>query len=160
MRDVLGTEGAIDLIEATVSAGASPASARKWWLGELARRANETGSALDDLPIGPSQVAELQSLVDAGTINDKLAREVIEGVLAGEGDPTVVVESRGLAVVDDDAALSDAVEAAIAANPDVAERIRGGKVQAAGALIGAVMKQMQGRADAAKVRELILTRLG
>ncbi len=160
MRDVLGTEGAIELIDATVAAGASPASARKWWLGELARRANGAGAALDDLAIGPRQVAELQSLVDAGTINDTLAREVIEAVLAGEGDPAAVVEARGLAVVDDDAALSAAVEAAIAANPDVAERIRAGRVQAAGALIGAVMKQMQGRADAAKVRELILARLG
>ncbi len=160
MRDVLGTEGALELIDATVAAGASPASARKWWLGELARRANESGAALDDLAIGPRQVAELQSLVDAGTINDKLAREVIEAVLAGEGDPAAVVEARGLAVVDDDSALSAAVEEAIAANPDVAERIRAGRVQAAGALIGAVMKQMHGRADAAKVRELILARLG
>ena len=160
MRDVLGTEGAIALIDTTVHAGASPASAKKWWLGELARRANEAGALLDDLAITPFQVAELQSLVDAGTINDKLARGVIDAVLGGEGDPRAVVEARGLAVVDDDAALSEAVDAAIAANPGVAERIRAGKVQAAGALIGAVMKQLQGRADAARVRELILTRLG
>jgi aspartyl-tRNA(Asn)/glutamyl-tRNA(Gln) amidotransferase subunit B len=84
---------------------------------------------------------------------------VIEGVLAGEGSPAEVVRSRGLAVVSDDSALSEAVDAAIAANPDVAEKIRGGKVQAAGALIGAVMKQMRGQADAAKVRELILSKL-
>ena len=160
MRDVLGTEGAIALIDATVAAGSSPAAARKWWLGELARRANEAASSLDDLAISPGQVAELQSLVEAGTINDKLAREVIEAVLAGEGDPAHVVEARGLAVVDDDAALSEAVDAAISANPEVAERIRAGKVQAVGALIGAVMKQMQGRADAARVRELILAKLG
>ena len=159
MRDVLGTEGAMSLIDATVAAGASPASAKKWWLGELARRANGSGSVLDELAITPAQVAELQGLVDAGTINDKLAREVIDAVLVGEGDPGTVVVARGLAVVDDEAALADAVDAAIAANPDVAERIRGGKVQAAGALIGAVMKQLQGRADAARVRKLILARL-
>ena len=98
--------------------------------------------------------------MDAGTINDKLARQVIDGVLAGEGGPGDVVEARGLAVGSDDGALTEAVEAAIAANPDVAQRIRDGKVQAAGALIGAVMKAMRGQADAARVRELILARLG
>lgn len=156
MRDVLGTEGAIEVIDATVQAGASPASARKWWLGELARRANEAGSGLDELAITPAQVTQLQGLVDAGSINDKLARQVIDGVLAGEGDPQQVVDARGLAVVSDDGALSEAVDAAIAANPDVAQKIRDGKVQAAGALIGAVMKQMGGRADAGRVRELII----
>ena len=84
---------------------------------------------------------------------------MIEGVLAGEGSPAEVVESRNLAVVSDDGALGAAVDAAIAANPGVADKIRGGKVQAAGALIGAVMKEMRGQADAARVRELILTKL-
>jgi aspartyl-tRNA(Asn)/glutamyl-tRNA(Gln) amidotransferase subunit B len=80
-------------------------------------------------------------------------------VLAGEGEPDEVVTSRGLAVVSDDSALGEAVDRAIAANPDVAEKIRAGKVQAAGALIGAVMKEMRGQADAARVRELILAKL-
>ena len=159
MRDVLGT-GSLDLIADTVAAGAAPTAARKWWSGELARRANAAGVELEDVGISPAQVAELQGLIDAGTINDKLARQVIDGVLAGEGSPAVVVESRGLAVVSDDGALTAAVDAAIAANPDVAERIRAGKVQAAGALIGAVMKAMRGQADAGRVRELILERLG
>ncbi len=159
MRDVVSS-GAIELIEATVAAGCAPQPARKWWVGELARRANETGTELDALAITPTQVAEVQQLVEEGTVNDKLARQVIEGVLAGEGSPAEVVRARGLAVVSDDGALGAAVDAAIAANPDVAEKIRGGKVQAAGALIGAVMKDMRGQADAARVRELILQRLG
>jgi aspartyl-tRNA(Asn)/glutamyl-tRNA(Gln) amidotransferase subunit B len=152
--------GALAVIEATVAAGASAAAARKWWLGELARRANGAGVELGELAITPAQVAEVQALVDAGTVNDKLARQVIDGVLAGEGSPAEVVAGRALAVVSDDGALSAAVDAAIAANPDVAERIREGKLQAAGALIGAVMKDMRGQADAARVRELILARLG
>jgi aspartyl-tRNA(Asn)/glutamyl-tRNA(Gln) amidotransferase subunit B len=158
-RDILGA-GALHLVEATVEAGATPAAARKWWLGELARRARESGVELDELPITPAQVAEIQRLVDAGKINDKLAREVIDGVLAGEGSPEEVVEARGLAVVSDDAALGAAVDQAIEANPEIAEKVRGGKVAAAGALIGAVMKQMRGKADATRVRELILERLG
>jgi len=158
MQDVVNA-GALGMVEATVSAGCQPAAARKWWLTELARRANEAGIELERLGITPAQVAQLQSLVEAGTVNDTLARQVIDGVLAGEGDPGQVVSARGLAVVSDEGALSAAVDRAIADNPDVAARIRAGKVAAAGALIGAVMRQMGGRADAARVRELVLAKL-
>lgn len=160
MRDVHGSPGAIDLIEATIAEGASAASARKWWLTELARRANDAGLGLDEVGMSPAQVAALQRLVDDGTLSDKLARQVIDGVLAGEGEPAEVVAARGLAVVSDDGELSAAVDAAIAANPDVAQKVRDGKVQAAGAIIGAVMKAMRGQADAARVRELLLAKLG
>ena len=111
------------------------------------------------LAITPAQVAEVQALVDAGTVNDKLARQVIDGVLAGEGSPAEVVAGRNLAVVSDSGELAAAVDRAIAANPDVAARIREGKLQAAGALIGAVMKELRGQADAAAVRELVLAKL-
>jgi aspartyl-tRNA(Asn)/glutamyl-tRNA(Gln) amidotransferase subunit B len=158
MRDTIGA-GALALVEQTVAAGAAPQAARKWWLSELARRAKAEGVALADLPVTPAQVARVQGLVDEGTVNDKLARQVLDGVLAGEGSPDEVIAARGLAVVSDDAALSAAVDAAIAANPDVAAKIRDGKVAAAGAVIGAVMKQMRGQADAARVRELILQKL-
>jgi len=158
LRDVVGT-GSLELIAETVAAGATAGSARKWWSGELARRANVSGVELDQVGITPAQVVQLQALIEAGTINDKLARQVIDGVLAGEGDPAAVVEARGLAVVSDDGALAEAVDAAIAANPDVVQRIRDGKLQAAGALIGQVMKAMRGKADAARVRELVLERL-
>ena len=150
---------ALDLIEATVAAGASAAAARKWWLSELARRANEADLELTELNITPVQVAAVQKLVDAGTINDKLARQVIDGVLAGEGDPEDVVASRNLAVVSDSGALEAAVDKAIAADPDAAQKVRDGKVQAAGALIGSVMREMRGQADAAAVRALLLDRL-
>ncbi|HEY5783203.1 MAG TPA: Asp-tRNA(Asn)/Glu-tRNA(Gln) amidotransferase subunit GatB [Microlunatus sp.] len=158
MRDVVNA-GAVDLIEQTVRAGASPQSARKWWLTEITRHANDAGVELADAGITPEQVAQVQGLVEDGTVNDKLARQVIEGVLAGEGSPAEVVQARGLAVVSDDGALGAAVDAAIAANSGIADKIRGGKVQAAGALIGAVMKEMRGQADAARVRELILSKL-
>ena len=94
-----------------------------------------------------------------GQLNDKLARQVFDGLLAGEGTPDEIVAARGLAIVSDDGALSAAVDNAIAANPDVADKIRDGKVAAAGALIGAVMKEMRGQADAGRVRELILEKL-
>jgi aspartyl-tRNA(Asn)/glutamyl-tRNA(Gln) amidotransferase subunit B len=152
--------GAVDLVAATVAAGAGSDAARKWWLGELARAANERSVELAELPITPAQVAAVVALVEAGSVNDKLARQVIEGVLAGEGEPADVVAARGLAVVSDDAALLAAVDEALAAAPDVAAKIRAGKVAAAGAVVGAVMKATRGQADAARVRELVLERCG
>jgi aspartyl-tRNA(Asn)/glutamyl-tRNA(Gln) amidotransferase subunit B len=151
--------GALELIEETIAAGASPAGARKWWMGELARRANETGAELSALGATPAQVAQLQTLVDQGKLNDKLARAVLEGVVAGEGDPAAVMAARGLGVVSDTGALTTAVDEAIAANPDIAAKIRDGKLAAAGALVGAVMKTTRGQADAKTVRDLILERL-
>ena len=152
--------GAAELIEETVAAGASPEAARKWWLGELSRRANEAGVELHAVGASPAQVAALQRLVDAGTLTDKLARTVLEGVVAGEGDPAEVMAARGLEVVSDTGALTAAVDAAIAAHPDVAAKVRDGKVAAAGVLVGDVMKATRGQADAKAVRQLVLDRLG
>ncbi|NUR64708.1 MAG: Asp-tRNA(Asn)/Glu-tRNA(Gln) amidotransferase GatCAB subunit B, partial [Streptomyces sp.] len=80
--------------------------------------------------------------------------------LAGEGTPDEVVDKRGLKVVSDEGALGTAVDEAIAGNPGIADKIRSGKVAAAGALVGAVMKATRGQADAARVKELILEKLG
>ena len=157
MQSVLNA-GALALIETTVAAGTTPEAARKWWLGELSRVANETAADLGTLAT-PSQVAELQKLIDDGKLTDKLARTVLEGVVSGEGSPAEVMAARGLEVVSDTGALGAAVDEAIAANPDVAAKVRGGKVAAAGVIVGAVMKATRGQADAKTVRELVLARL-
>ena len=159
MRDVVNA-GAMELIEATVLAGTSGQAARKWWMGELSRAAKDREVDLEELPVTPVQVAELQELVDAGRLTDTLARQVLDAVLAGEGDPKAVVRARGLEVVSDETALLAAVDEALAAQPDVAEKIRGGKVKAAGAIVGAVMRATRGRADARRVRGLIMERVG
>jgi aspartyl-tRNA(Asn)/glutamyl-tRNA(Gln) amidotransferase subunit B len=151
--------GALGLVADTVAAGASPSDARKWWLGELARRANDAGVELAELAVTPRQVAELAALIGAGTINDQLARQALDGVLAGEGDPAAVVESRGLAVMGESDELGAAVDEAIAGAPDIVAKVQGGKVQALGALVGAVMKTTRGKADAATVRRLLEERL-
>ncbi|MDN5821691.1 MAG: Asp-tRNA(Asn)/Glu-tRNA(Gln) amidotransferase subunit GatB, partial [Brachybacterium sp.] len=135
MRDAINA-GALDLIESTVAAGTSAQSARKWWMGELARVAREQDSELEELAVTPAQIAELQGLVDGKKINDKIAKQVLTKVLSGQGDPAAIVEKDGLAVVSDDSVLTGAVDQAIADNPDVVAKIQGGKVQAIGALIG------------------------
>ena len=159
MRDVINA-GALDLIEQTVTAGASAQSARKWWMGELARVAKDRDVEIEALPITPAQVAELQGLVDGKKINDKIAKQVLVKVLDGNGDPAAIVEAEGLAVVSDDSVLTSAVDQAIADNPDVVAKIQGGKVQAIGALIGPIMKATRGQADAGRVREIIMEKLG
>ncbi|MET0990089.1 MAG: Asp-tRNA(Asn)/Glu-tRNA(Gln) amidotransferase GatCAB subunit B, partial [Glaciihabitans sp.] len=149
--------GLLAEIEETTAAGASAAQARKWWTGEIARLANASSVDASTL-ISPLHVSELIALIENGDLTDRLARQVLEGVIAGEGAPHEVVEARGLKVVSDDGALIAAIDEALAAQPDVLAKIRDGKVQAAGAVIGAVMKAMRGSADAARVRELVLAR--
>jgi aspartyl-tRNA(Asn)/glutamyl-tRNA(Gln) amidotransferase subunit B len=157
LRDLVNA-GALELIEETVAAGAPAGEARSWWVSYLTQQANARGVELAGLPITPAQVARVIQLVASGELSNKLARQVVDGVLAGEGEPDEVVAARGLAVVSDDTALLAAVDEALAAQPDVAEKIRGGKVQAAGAIVGAVMKATKGQADAKRVRELVIER--
>lgn len=158
-RDVVNA-GALDVIEETVAAGATATAARKWWMGEIARRAKQAEVELTALGVEPATVVALEALISEGKINDKIARQVLEFALAGEGTPAEIVEARCLAVVSDDGALTVAVQEALAAMPDVADKIRAGKVQAAGAIVGQVMKATRGQADAARVRELILAECG
>ena len=149
----------LDTVEATVLLGSDPTKARSWWLGEVSRIANDRAVSPTEL-ISVQDVAQIIELISSGELTDKLARQVVEGVIAGEGSPSEVITKRGLKVVSDDSQLMSAIEAAIAAAPETAERVRGGNIPAAGALIGAVMKSTGGQADAAKVRELLLKHLG
>ena len=149
----------LDTVEETVKLGADPTKARSWWLGEVSRVANDRGVLPTEL-ISVKDIAQVIALIASGELTDKLARQVVEGVIAGEGSPSDVIAKRGLKVVSDDSALMKAIEDAIAAQPETAERVRGGNIPAAGALIGSVMKATGGQADAAKVRELLLKHLG
>ncbi|MEE4024746.1 Asp-tRNA(Asn)/Glu-tRNA(Gln) amidotransferase subunit GatB [Gordonia sp. PKS22-38] len=155
MRDLVNV-GALDLVIATVDAGAGVEAARGWWVSFLAQQANSRETELADLPITPAQVATIIGLVDEGKLTTKLAQQVAVGVLDGEGEPEQVVADRGLEVVRDDSALQKAVDEALANNPDIADKIRGGKVAAAGKIVGDVMKATRGQADPARVKELVL----
>lgn len=155
MRDLVNA-GALDLIIATVDAGAPATQARSWWVAYLTEKANERGVELADLPITSAQVAEVIGLVEAKTVNNKVAKQVVDLVLDGEGDPGRIVEDKGWGMVSDEGALQTEVDKALAANPDIADKVRSGKVQAAGKIVGDVMKATRGQADAARVRELVL----
>jgi aspartyl-tRNA(Asn)/glutamyl-tRNA(Gln) amidotransferase subunit B len=152
--------GAVDAFSDTVAAGAPAAEARNWWLGYLAQLANAREVEVSALAITPAQVAKVIELVGAGTLSTALGRQVVDGVLETGSDVEQVIADRGLAVVSDTSALTEAADAAIAANPDVADKVRGGKLPAVGVLVGSVMKATRGQADAATVRAILLDRLG
>jgi aspartyl-tRNA(Asn)/glutamyl-tRNA(Gln) amidotransferase subunit B len=152
--------GVMDVIAETVAAGAPLGEARNWWTGYLAQLANQREIEASVLPISPAQVARVVELVGTGKLSTALARQAVDGVLETGDDVDAVVAQRGLALVSDSGALTEAADAAIAANPDVADKVRGGKVAAVGALVGAVMKSTRGQADAAAVRSILLERLG
>ena len=143
--------------DASTEAGAPVDAARSWWVSYLTQQANTRGVELADLPITPAQVAQVVALIDSGKLNNKVARQVVDHVLAGEGDPEeILVAHPELVVVRDDSKLQAAVDEALAANPDIAEKIRSGKVQAAGKIVGDVMKATRGQADPARVKELVI----
>lgn len=158
MRDVVNAD-ALDLVEETVNAGAQASGARKWWLGEIARSANEQGKSLDDMGIAPADVARVEALVAEGKLNDKLAKQTVAGVLAGEGDPDQVVKAHGYEVVSDNGALEAEVDKALAANPDIVEKLKSGNMKPMGAIIGAVMKATRGQADAKAVTAIVMKRI-
>lgn len=158
MRDVVSM-GATDLIAQTVAAGATAQAARKWWLGELARKATEAEKDLSSLGIEPKHISELEQLVVEGKLTDKLARQVLDGLINKEGTPSEIVQKRNLVVMSDDSSLLPAIRAAIEANPEVVAKVKTGKLQALGPILGAVMKETQGKADAGKVRSLVLKEL-
>jgi aspartyl-tRNA(Asn)/glutamyl-tRNA(Gln) amidotransferase subunit B len=158
--DAMTRAGVLDLVLETVAAGAAPAEARNWWLGDLQARANAASIDAGDLGVTPAHVARVCALVASGDLSATLAKAVFEGVIETGDDPDAVIAARGLKQVSDEGALGTAVDDAIAANPDIAQKVRDGKVAAAGALVGAVMKAMRGQANAATVNRLVLERLG
>ena len=159
MRDLVNA-GALDLIVGTVEAGTTPDEARAWWVAYLSQQANARGVELAELEITPEQVARVVALIKDGKLTNKLARQAVDGVLAGEGDVDEVVKARGLEVVRDDGAIEAAVDEALAANPDIVEKYKAGNKKVVGAIVGQVMKATRGKADPAQVNKLIATKLG
>jgi aspartyl-tRNA(Asn)/glutamyl-tRNA(Gln) amidotransferase subunit B len=158
--DAMTRAGVLDLVIETVALGASAAEARNWWLGDLQARANAASVDAGDLGVTPAHVARVCALVAAGDLSATMAKAVFDGVISTGSDPDAVIAERGLKQVSEEGALGAAVDDAIAANPDIAAKVRDGKVAAAGALVGAVMKAMRGQANAATVNRLVLERLG
>ncbi|HEV7207249.1 MAG TPA: Asp-tRNA(Asn)/Glu-tRNA(Gln) amidotransferase subunit GatB [Mycobacteriales bacterium] len=158
--DQMTNAGVLDQVLAAVAAGAGPGPARALWLNELAPRARERGEVPAALPVTVADVARVLAMLEEGSLTIGLARQVLDGVLAGEGSVEDIVVARELAVVQDDGQLAAAFDAAIAAHPGAADKVRSGNLGALGPLVGTVMKHMSGKADGAAVRTGLLQRLG
>ncbi len=164
----LGAEQAVTLVDAglgplldeAVGAGAPPSEAGKWLANEVLAWCRDEGVEPADVPLTGEQLSELIDLVDHGALSTKLAREVLPGVLGGEGSPAEVAKARGLEQVSDEGELGQMVDDAIAAQPEAAAKIRAGNDKAIGALVGAVMKASRGQANPQRVNELLRERLG
>ena len=152
LRDLINA-GALDLIIATVDPGASVDAARAWWVNYL-QKAKEACWRSRSCPSPPVR-SPRWSRWSSGKPSSKVAKQVVDFVLAGEGEPTGD-DRAGWAWSATIRPCQAEVDEALAANPDIAEKIRSGKVQAAGKMVGDVMKATKRQADAARVRELVL----
>ncbi len=128
-------------------------------LGDLSRLANESGVAVADSKASPDDVAELIAMVEAKTINSKIAKTLVERMWKGDGSPKAIVEREGLSQTSDPAAVETFVDDVLAANPNIVAEYRAGKTNVAGFLVGQIMKASRGKADPALVNTVLKRKL-
>jgi aspartyl-tRNA(Asn)/glutamyl-tRNA(Gln) amidotransferase subunit B len=127
--------------------------------GEVTAWLRRTETDPDALPLSGPQLAQLVAMVDDRTVSSSAAKGVLEGVLAGHGDPRDVAESRDLIQISDTSALEAAVDETLAANPDAVANYQAGETKVVGFLVGQVMRATQGKADPKVVNELLTVKL-
>ncbi|MFN8131428.1 MAG: Asp-tRNA(Asn)/Glu-tRNA(Gln) amidotransferase subunit GatB [Solirubrobacteraceae bacterium] len=148
-----------EFFEAAVAAGSAPApTVANWITGELFALVGDRGPG--DVPTDAAAVAALVGLVHDRAINQTAGKQVLARLVEAGGDPAAIVQAEGLGAIGGGDELAPAVAAAIEANPDVVEKLRGGKMSAIGAIVGHVMRETKGRADGAEVQRLVREQLG
>ena len=151
-----------DFFDATVQAPVSPhlaVSAAHWINGNVASMAADADGEFSP-PVEPRDVRELLELVESGTVSEKVAKDVLRFVSAGEGRPIEIIEARGLRQVSDSGALESAIDNVLAAQPRLVEDYRAGKEKAFNALVGQVMKATRGKANPQEVNRILRAKLG
>ncbi len=148
-------DGLAGMFEEAVAAGADPRAAANWLTGEVVAHLRRTDGDLAATGLEAGHLAELDAMVRDGKLSATAAKDVLAGVLAGEGSPAAVAEGRDLIQVTDTAALEAEVEAVLAANADAVSKIRDGDMKPVGFLVGQVMKATGGKADPRQVSELV-----
>jgi aspartyl-tRNA(Asn)/glutamyl-tRNA(Gln) amidotransferase subunit B len=158
---LVGT-AALGVHDDAVAAGADPVAAANWLAGDVAGQLTAADLALEDSGLTGAHLAELLALVDDGTLSNKLAKQVLGGVIESRGasSPAQVAKERGLEQVSDEGELRAIVERVVAANEGTVADIRGGNAKAIGALVGQVMKATKGQADPRKTNELLRELIG
>ena len=144
-----------DLFEATTELCKKPKKVSNWLMVETLRLMKENDMEAEDLSFSPENLAKLIELVDAGTINSSVAKEVFEVIFKEDIDPDKYVEEKGLKAVNDEGALRATIEEVIANNPQSVEDYHNGKEKAIGFLVGQTMKAMQGKANPGMVNKIL-----
>jgi aspartyl-tRNA(Asn)/glutamyl-tRNA(Gln) amidotransferase subunit B len=160
VRQLVSSRGLADFFEAAVKAGAAPRSAAAWLLRDVAAALRESGVELEGSALRPETLAELARLVDSGRVTPANARSLLPELLRAGGGVAALVAARGLEALSDAGELEAVVEAVIAEQPKAVATVRAGDPKALDFLMGQVMRKTKGKADAKRVRELLLARLG
>ncbi len=150
-----GSKHLADLFEETTELCGKPKKVSNWLMGETLRLLKEAGQEPEEITFSAAHLAKLIELLDAGTINQTVAKEVFEQIFREDIDPEQYVEAHGLKMVNDDNLLRTVVEQVIAANPQSVADYKGGKEKALGFLVGQTMKQMKGKANPGAVNKML-----
>ena len=140
--------------------GRDPKVVASWVMGELQRDLREFGHTMASNPVGPERLGELLDLLAAGTVSATAAKDVLAEMFSSEASPATIVERKGLAQISDTTELEAVVERVVAANPDLADKFRGGKRGVLGAMVGQVMRETRGRANPKLVSDLLERAIG
>lgn len=144
-----------DLFEATTKICGKPKKVSNWLMVETMRLLKERGMDAEDIRFSPENLAKLIELVENGTINGSVAKEVFELVFTDNTDPEKYVEEKGLKSVNDEDELRVAIRQVIKENPQSVEDYHGGKEKALGFLVGQTMKATKGRANPGIVNKIL-----
>lgn len=144
-----------DIFEVTTAICKKPKKVSNWLMGETLRLLKENNLEADDISFSPENLAKLIELADAGTINNKVAKEVFEKIFTEDIDPDKYVEEHGLKSVNDEGAMRTIIEEIVAANPQSVADYKSGKEKAIGFLVGQTMKAMKGKANPGSVNKIL-----
>jgi aspartyl-tRNA(Asn)/glutamyl-tRNA(Gln) amidotransferase subunit B len=158
-RVLVADKANAEYFEAALKAGGDPKAVANWVTGELFKLMNQAGVEIDQVKVTPEALVGLTRLVEAGTINTTTAKDVLGAMFETGHSAETIVKERGLAQISDNAALEAVVDQVLAANPEPAQNYLGGKEALLGWLVGQVMKETRGQANASLVNEIMRARL-
>ena len=148
-----------NILRATLTAGADAKQAANWIMGDITGYLKNEKLTIDRISLKPAELSELVSLIQAGTISGKIAKDILPELLTAGGSPKALVESKGLIQISDTGALEAMIEEVLAAHPSELEKYRGGKKKLKGFFVGQVMKKSGGRADPKLTNQLLTQKL-
>ena len=148
-----------EYFEAAIAAGADAKAVANWVQGDIAAYVNANRLSIADLPLKPTQLAEMVQLIEGGKISGKIAKEILPELLEKGGSPAAIVEAKGLGMISDPAEITAIVEALLAAHPEEVEAFRGGKTKLQGFFVGQLMKQTGGKADPKLANQILIQKL-